>query len=272
MKRERFASDVEFNTDIVDLAFNTNLSEKQKKANILAKVIIKHPAFTCTGTIYTNKEGKRWVNTASIKTGKTEDAKWFDIVRLTYSFKQYILNEFDKLDTEEQEPWYMKKLNVEAVTQDVVDAIENESLDIIKLSFSYILSDQQKKANIKAKVNVETSIGTVVGYTVYLSQYGKALYGRPQELDSGDDEDKKVTAFELTPLCEAQVLSYIHNSMEEEDWVFIAREEGAVTNTKKAEEPESLAKQREEIKKKIAKSKAKKADKEVVESVEEAYS
>lgn len=215
----------EFDKNVVALNFNTSLTTAQEKGGVLAKVTIIHPAFTTRATIF-EKNGNRNVQGAS---KLVDDENWFNIVYLTQSFRDYVLAEFEKFEVNGADdiPWYLRRVG-EHTTNVVDDDTANPSLDITDINYTTKLSDKQKKAGIVAKANVVTSIGTVRSLTIFKSKFGNSLYSRAQT----EDEDDEIAAYELSKDCEAQVLTLLHNGIE--DWTVEVEDavEDAVENAK----------------------------------------
>lgn len=207
---ERIQKAKEFDKNIIGLIFNYDMSNKQVESGILGKATIHHPAFTTRVTIYEGKDGVMRVQPSSVKTG---DNRWFNIVSLTENLRDFVLEEFVALaDGKETEAWYLQ----EQVPPKVLDDTKNESLDIEDIVYSTKLSDKQKEAGIVAKATIRTSVGSLRGYTIFNSKYGKGLYGVAQ----AEDEDGNIPAYRLSKQAEAQVLLFLHNSINE--WEAVA--------------------------------------------------
>lgn len=199
-----------FNKDIVRLTFNTNLSEAQEAVGMVGKVTILHPAFSTRATIYEKEDGTLRIQPSSkaLDSGKE---KWFNIVYLTLTFRNYVIDEFKKFASGEGDntPWYLKAHGKTEV--EVTGEKANESLDIEEIQVADRLTDSQLNAGIVAKATVVTSIATLRSYTIFLSNYGDSLYGREQ----CEDDDNTIPAYMLSQEAEAQVLSFIHSGIEE---------------------------------------------------------
>lgn len=228
-----------FDENMINLTFNTSLTESQKKAGVIGKVTIMHPAFTTRATMF-EKDGVRSVQGASRLMDDNET--WFNIVRLTESFRDYILEQFAGFEANGTgTPWYLRSVGnrTKAFMENIVDVINkadevdvdvfnedfvNKFLDIKDISYSTKMSDSQKKAGIIAKASVETSIGSVRGYTIFKSKFGNSLFGSAQT----EDEDNEIPAYVLSPDCEAQVLALLHNGIE--DWTIEVPEDKAASD------------------------------------------
>lgn len=206
---KRLATNKEFDKKKVSLSFNIGMNDKQLEAGILGKVTIHHPAFVTRATLYAGKkDGEIRVQPSSVKTGKDS---WFNIVSLTRNLRDYIVEEFLKIEEEGTTPWYLNMQEQEA--PQVLDDTANESLDIEDIVYSVTLTDKQKGAGIVAKATIRTSIGSLRGLTIFKSKFGQSLYAVAQ----AEDEDGDIPAYRLTKQAEAQVLLFLHNSMEEWD-------------------------------------------------------
>lgn len=191
------------NTDVVGrVRINKDMSDKQKKAGILATVNIVHPAFTTKALIGRSADSKLFVSSESTK---TKDGEWFNIVSLSSPMRTKILKAYEQgID---QGCWYLEMLEAERPV--ITTANANEGLDIRAIYLNDDVSDKQKEAGVVCKATVATSAGNIRGITIFRSKFGQELY--LVEQTTGDRK-----AYELTSEAKAQVLNHVHSLVE--DW------------------------------------------------------
>lgn len=191
----------------VRLIFNNSLSKEQKKNNILAKVQIIHPAFSTRATIFKLDEGKYRVSGSS---KKSENGDWFNIVTLNKEFRSYIVREYKAWVAGERKesPWYLSLVGKNETN--IPLELSNEELDIVSIEINDDMSTKQSAKGMLAKIDINTSIGALKGYTVSLSQFAEELYGMaPTESDIVVSP-----GFKLSHFAEAQILAVCHNAVE----------------------------------------------------------
>lgn len=196
----------------VGLVFQLDTTKAQHDAGILGKVLVFHPAFSTRATLYKSANGIIRVSGASVKTNNPNpELAWFNIVNFDASFREYIISEYGKEIAGERDrtPWYEKMKGEKTI--EITSLESNDTLDIDRIYLNLKLTDGQTEAGMLCKVNIKTSIGTVRGYSVYKSKYGRQLYGIEQE------EAKDIKAYSLTREAEAQVLNLIHGLVENWD-------------------------------------------------------
>ena len=187
---------------MLGLTFQTNLSSAQRNAGIEGKVVLNHPAFTTRCTIY---KGRVQPSSKKLNSGR-----WFNIVTLSTSVRNYMLEEFEKYQRGESTPWYLNAVGKERKVI-VTNEQSNDTLNIQDIVVQSDLSDSQRNAGILCKVSIRTSIGTIRGITVFVSKYGNSLY----LVEQTEDEEDEIPAYRLTDEAKAQVLAYVHSLV---DW------------------------------------------------------
>lgn len=194
----------------VRITFNTNVNDAQTSAGIVAKCTISHPAFTTRATIFERK-GRYSVGGASIKSNNN---KWFNIVLLKENFRNHIINEYRNFlaGNTASDPWYLKMLGTNEVN--ITKGFSNEELFVEDVKLDTNLSIGQKNARIIAKGIIETDIAILRGYSIFMSQFEKSLYGVAQ----AEDRAGKIPAYRLSKYFNAQLLSTVHECVT--DWSF----------------------------------------------------
>lgn len=217
----------------VGLVFQLDVTKPQFDAGIIGKVLVFHPAFTTRATLYKSQNGIIRLSGASVKTNNPNpEMAWFNIISFDAPFREYVISEYLKVieGTGDKTPWYQKMLGERVV--EVSSEQGNESLDIERIFLNLKLTEGQTGAGMLCKVNIKTSIGSVRGYSVYKSKYGKQLYGIEQE------EAEGIKAYTLSREAEAQVLNLIHGLVENWDETQApAKKEEVVVTVASADEP-----------------------------------
>jgi hypothetical protein len=187
----------------VEFTVNRNLSADQQKAGVYAKVQVRHPAASFIATVW-SKNGRKWVTTPAQEGNK----KWFDLVGLTKEVKDYILR-LAESNEEDNSAWYLDMIGEHTIR--VSAEASNSDLGIIAIVPDCNLTDNQKRKGMVCKVNIETTIGNFLGYTIWNSRFGESLYGNaPAEGASTSDGQRGNPGYRLSREATAQVLNYLH--------------------------------------------------------------
>lgn len=187
----------------VECIVNKNLSEEQKKAGVIAKVQIRHPAVSFIATIW-SKDGRKWVSEPAQEGRK----QWFPLVSLTKEVRDYILNLVNS-DVEDNSAWYLDMVG--SHTMNITNEASNPDLGIDTITVDGQLTNKQAGKGMVCKVNVVTTIGTFIGYTIWNSKFGLSLYGTaPSEGSAPEDGNRGAPGYRLSREATAQVLAYLH--------------------------------------------------------------
>jgi hypothetical protein len=213
LNRPGLARNVDISTvdNRIELNINRNLSAKQVAAGILAKVQLRHPAFSCNLTIWRGTTGP-WVAQVQ-QQGRKES--WYPVVSLKEEVKAYIIDRYLH-DTEDTSAWYLEMVNKE-ITIKPTDTESNEGLGIESIIIDDRLTANQITKDVICKVNINTTIGTLHGYTIWKSKFGTSLYGTAPiegKLAEGEDAERGLAGYRLTREATAQVLSFLHKQVD----------------------------------------------------------
>lgn len=189
----------------VELQINRKLSDKQTKEGVVAKVQVRHPAFSVIATVW-NKSGRKYVTVPQQESNK--GGQWYTLINLNKEFRDYILYMVENEDTDSS-AWYM---DTDTQTINYTFGDSNPDLGIESIVADGNLTYNQVRAGMICKVNLVTTIGSVFSYTIWNSKFGQSLYGTaPTEGDADNDN----TAYRLTREATKQVLRYLHSNI---DW------------------------------------------------------
>ena len=190
----------------VEYIVNKNLSKEQKDAGVVAKVQVRHPAVSFIATVW-QKDGRKWVSEPA-QEGKKQ---WFPLVALAKEVRDYILFLVDHSE-EDNSAWYLDMVG-EYTTKITAEAT-NPDLGIEAITVDGNLTYNQKAKGMVCKVNIVTSIGSFLGYTIWNSKFGESLYGTaPAEGARREDNDDNIRGnpgYRLSREATAQVLAYLH--------------------------------------------------------------
>lgn len=221
----------------VEFIVNKNLSNDQKASGVYAKVQVRHPAASFIATVW-SKDGRKWVSEPA-QEGKRQ---WFPQVSLMKDIKDYVLHLVDH-NEEDNSAWYLDMVGKELVTR-ITDEAVNEGLGILSISVDGNLTYRQQSKGMVCKVNIETTIGTFYGYTIWNSKFGVSLYGTaPTEgaKPEGDEAQRGSPAYRLSREATAQVLAFLHKQVD-----FTAKPEipeGALEKAEQKKAEEQMAQQ-----------------------------
>lgn len=215
----------------VEFVVNTNLSNDQKNAGVVAKVQVRHPAVTFTVTVW-QKNGRRWVSEPSQKYTKEGKVSWFAQVSLLPEVKEHILS---IIDSQENSAWYLEALG--SRTTSVTTEANNPDLGIeaVTADSNVVMTANQIRKGILCKVNIVTTIGTLMGFTVGKSTFGNFLYGSAPTEGATEDNKRGNPTYRLTYEGLAQVMNYLHTLADFEKEVELP-EEVAVENAQETQE------------------------------------
>lgn len=198
---------------LVQLSFNTRLTKGQKKAGVVAKCTMNHPAFVATFTMFKSKKGKLRVQTPSTKIG---EKSYYNFITLDKGIAGYIIREYKKFaENGRTTPWYRDYVGEHKFS--VTEECENKELDISEIIVTDELTAGQRKAGVACKVSLVTEVGTLRSYTIFESKFGEAVFGSEPAENPDETRDKQVSAYRLTKGAEAQILNYIHANAEFEE-------------------------------------------------------
>ena len=194
----------------VEFQVNRNLSENQKISGVIAKVQIRHPAFTVVATVW-NRKGRKSVTTPQQESSK--GGSWYTLVNLEKNVRDYILYMVEHSE-EDNSAWYLDMIG--EYTTKITAEDKNSDLGIESIIADGNLTDNQTRAGMLCKVNLVTTIGTIYGYTIWNSKFGQSLFGTsPNEGGQSEDGTRGNPAYRLTREATAQVLAYLHGMV---DW------------------------------------------------------
>lgn len=180
----------------VRVYFNTNLSDGQKDAGVVAKGTVVHPLFTTRVTLF--KKGTIRVSAPSVKSASTGD--WFNIITLDATFRDFISAKYSEFKKNlPVEPWY---LNAEPEVPEITEDM---------LTIRTALNENQLRAGMICNLTIKTNVGDLRGISVFKSNFGDSLNLAIQ----AEDEEGKIPAFRLNRTAERQLLQYLHNMI---DW------------------------------------------------------
>lgn len=190
----------------VECIVTRNLTADQVAAGVVAKIQIRHPAASFIATVW-SKNGRKWVSEPA-QEGKN---KWFPLVALTKEVKDYILNLVNS-EAVDNSAWYLEMIG--AHTTNITAEASNPDLGIESIAVDNNLTDRQAGKGMICKVNIETTIGSFYGYTIWNSKFGASLYGTAPSEGTTDEGSRGAPGYRLSREAVAQVLSYLHNMVD----------------------------------------------------------
>lgn len=215
----------------VEFIVNKNLSADQKKAGVIAKVQVRHPVASFTVTVWT-KNGRKWVSEPS-QEGKKQ---WFLLVSLAKEIKDHILYLVENSE-EDTSAWYLDMVGEHTIN--ITAEASNPDLGLEAITVDSNLTDKQREKGVVCKVNLVTTIGSFLNYTIWNSKFGESLYGNsPSEGSYNVEEDSKQRGnpgYRLSREATAQVLAYLHPMVDFTQVIAPAAPVNIVTETQTAE-------------------------------------
>ena len=217
----------------VEFVITTNLTPEQRASGVVAKVQVRHPAIASLLVTVWQKDGRKWVSEPSQK-GKNG---YFPFVTLTKEVKDYILFLLDNPNEQKAGSWYLDMLGPRTTT--VTAEGSNPDLGIEAIVIDNNMTNKQTVKGMICKVNVVTTIGTLIGFTVWASSFGPFLYGTaPTESTKGEDDDTRRRgnpAYRLSNEGMAQVLNFLHPMVDFTAQVEVPEEASAPAAVQEAE-------------------------------------
>jgi hypothetical protein len=192
----------------VELIVNRNLSREQQNAGVIAKVQVRHPAVSFVVTVW-GKDGRKWLTTPSQQGTKS----WFPLITLKDEVRDYILNYADS-NEEDNSAWYLDAIGEHTIN--ITDGPTNPDLGIEAIIVDGNLTYRQQGKGMICKVNIVTTIGTIIGYNVWNSKFGRSLYASaPNEgAMSDDNRQRNNPGYRVSREATAQVLALLHKQVD----------------------------------------------------------
>jgi hypothetical protein len=198
----------------VEFQVNRNLTQGQKDSGVIAKVQIRHPAFSCIATVW-DRGGRKSVTVPQQASSRNDKTNYYPLVNLNKEVRDLILYMVENGEETDNSAWYLEMVGPHTIK--ITDEDNNEDLGILSIIADGNLSNKQVKAGMLGKVNIITTIGTLYSYTIWNSKFGQSLYGTPPNEGGNSTEDgqRNPPAYRLSREATAQVLCYLHKNM---DW------------------------------------------------------